>query len=144
MSDANVENLRAMLAVYATQTVQELLEAWRRGEVDPALLALLDPEVTYEDHTLPDHVGEVFHGPAGVVKASEGWAEPYEEITNELQRIVGSGDCLVAIQRFRARARYTGIEFDQPIGYVYSFRDGKIVRIQADPEEALAAAGLAD
>jgi ketosteroid isomerase-like protein len=142
MSDANVENLRAMLAVYATQTVQELLEAWRRREW--TLLALLDPEATYEDHTLPDHVGEVFHGPAGVAKAIEDWAEPYEEITNELQRIVGSGDCLVAIQRFRARARYTGIEFDQPIGYVYTFRDGKIVRIQADPEEALAAAGLAD
>jgi len=54
VSDANVEDLRAMLAVYSSQTVQTVLEAWRRGGVDPALL---DPEVTYEDYELPDHVG---------------------------------------------------------------------------------------
>jgi len=144
MSDANVENLRGMLAMYSTQTIHALLEAWRRGEVDSALLDLLDPEVTYEDYDLPDHAGEVFHGPAGVVKAVESWAEPYEEMTNELERIVGSGDCLVAIHRFRARARRTGIEFDQPSAYVYTFRDGKVIRIQGfwDPQEALAAAGL--
>src|SRR5271169_6513109 len=143
MLDANVENLRAMLAVYSSQTIQAVLEAWRRGEVDPALL---DPEVTYEDYELPDHVGEVFHGPEGVLEAMESWSEPYEEMTNELQRIVGSGDCLVAIHRFRARARHTGIEFDQPSAYVYGFRDGKIIRIQGfwDPQEALAAAGLAE
>ncbi|HME05384.1 MAG TPA: nuclear transport factor 2 family protein [Solirubrobacteraceae bacterium] len=142
MSDANVENLRVMLGgLYSTETIQALLEAWRRGEVD---LALLDPEVTYEDYDLPDHAGEVFSGHEGVLRAMESWSEPYEEMTNELQRIVGSGDCLVAIHRFRARARHTGIEFDQPSAYVYSFRDGKIIRIQGfwDPAEALAAAGL--
>ena len=146
MSDANVENLRGMLAVYSTGTIQALLEAWRRGEVDPALLALFDPEVTYEDYDLPDHAGEVFHGLQGVMEATETWSEPYEEITNELQRIVGSGDCLVAIHRFRARARHTGIEFDQRSAYAYTFRDGKIIRIQGywDPQEALAAAGLVE
>jgi len=141
MSDANVENLRVMLAVLAPDTIQALLEAWRRGDVD---LALLDPEVTYEDYDLPDHAGETYHGPVGVLEAMESWSEPYEEMTNELQRIVGSGDCLVAIHRFRARARHTGIEFDQPTAYVYTFRDGKIIRIQGfwDPAEALAVAGL--
>jgi len=65
MSDANVENLRVMLAMYSTQTIQALLEAWRRGEVDPAFLALLDPEVTYEDYNLPDHVGRGLQRPRG-------------------------------------------------------------------------------
>jgi ketosteroid isomerase-like protein len=144
VSDANVENLRAMLAVYSTQTIHELLEMWRRGEVDQARLGLYHPDVIYEDYELPDHVGEVFHGLKGLLEAMESWSEPYEEMTNELQRIVGSGDCLVAIHRFRARARHTGIEFDQPSAYVYTFRDGRIIRIQGfwDPEQALAAAGL--
>lgn len=135
-----------MLAMYSTQTIQALLEAWRRGEVDPAVLDLLDPEVTYEDYELPDHAGEVYSGPLGVLEAMESWSEPYEEMTNELQRIVGSGDCLVAIHRFRARARHTGIEFDQPSAYVYTFRDGKIIRVQGfwDPAQALAVAGLAE
>ena len=34
MSDANVENLRVMAAVFSTQTIHALLEAWRRGEAD--------------------------------------------------------------------------------------------------------------
>ncbi len=132
-----------MLAVYSTQTIHAVLEAWRRGEAN---LALLDPEVTYEDYDLPDHAGEVYSGHEGVLEAMESWSAPYEQMTNELQRIVGSGDYLVAIHRFRARARYTGIEFDQPSAYVYTFRDGKIIRIQGfwDPEEALSAAGLVE
>jgi ketosteroid isomerase-like protein len=74
------------------------------------------------------------------------WSEPYGEMTNELQRIVGSGDCLVSIHRFRARARYTGIEFDQPSAYCWTFREERIIRIQGfwDPQEALAAAGLVE
>jgi hypothetical protein len=71
MSEANVENLRVLLSAYSTQTIQALLEAWRRGEAD---LALLDPEVTYEDYNLPDHAGEVFRGHEGVVKAMESWS----------------------------------------------------------------------
>src|SRR5271167_2584048 len=31
MADANVENLRVMAAVLSTQTIQALLEAWRRA-----------------------------------------------------------------------------------------------------------------
>ncbi len=141
MSDANVENLQAMLAVYSGQTVQAVLAAWRRGEADRPPL---DREVTYEDYDLPDHAGDVFHGPQSAMEAIESWAEPYEEMTSELQRTVGSGDCLVTIHRFRARARHTGIEFDQPSAYIYTFRDGKIIRIQGfwDPAEALATAGL--
>ena len=143
MSRENVENLRLMAAVFSTQTIHALLEAWRRGEAD---LALLDPEVTYQDDGLPDHAGEVYHGHEGVLRAMEIWSEPYEEMTNEMKRIVGSGDCFVSIHRFRARARYTGIEFDQPSAYFWTFRDGKIINIRGfwDPQEALAAAGLAE
>ena len=80
MSDANIENLRLMAAAaFSTQTIQALLEAWRRGEAD---LALLDPEVTYQDYDLPDHAGVVFRGHEGVLRAMETWSEPYEEMTN--------------------------------------------------------------
>jgi hypothetical protein len=37
MSDANVENLRAMPAVYSSQTIQAFLESWGLGEEDQAL-----------------------------------------------------------------------------------------------------------
>jgi ketosteroid isomerase-like protein len=134
MSQANVENLRALLEVLD-------LEAWRRGEGD---MSLLDPEVTYEDATLPDHVGEAYRGHEGVARATERWLEPYEEFTIELEKIVGAGDRLVSIHRVRGKARYTGIEAEGPVAYLWTFRDGKVIHFRSyrDPEEALEAAGL--
>jgi ketosteroid isomerase-like protein len=134
MSQVNVENLRAFLEVLD-------LEAWRRGEGD---MSLLDPKVTYEDTTLPDHVGEAYRGHEGVARATERWLEPYEGLTIELEKIVGAGDCLVSIHRVRGKARYTGIEAEGPLAYLWTFRDGKVIHFQSyrDPEEALEAAGL--
>ena len=72
------------------------------------------------------------------------WAEAYEELTVDLDRIVDAGDRLVSIHRVRGRARHTGIEAEGPVAYVWTFRDRKVIHFQSyrDPEEALAAAGL--
>ena len=80
------------------------------GSTGKTEMSQLDPEVVLEDASLPDHVGEIYHGHAGVIRATEFWSEPYQELRVELERILGSGDCLVSIHRFRARARHTGIE----------------------------------
>jgi ketosteroid isomerase-like protein len=135
MSQVNVENLRAFL-----ETLD--VEAWRRGED----MSLLDPDVTYEDTTLPDHVGETYRGHEGVARATARWAEAYEELTIGLDRIVGAGDRLVSIHRVRGRARHTGIEAEGPVAYLWTFRDGKVIHFQSyrDPDEALEAAGLRD
>src|SRR5215207_4159416 len=104
-------------------------EAWRRGEFD---LSFFDPEVTYEDTILPDHIGETYRG--------------HEAITIETERVVGDGDRLVSIHRFRGRARHTGIELEGPLAYVWTFQDGKVVHLKsfAGPEDALEAAGLSE
>jgi ketosteroid isomerase-like protein len=131
MSQENVENLRAFW------------EKWNRGETD---FALLDPEVVYEDSNLPDHTGEAYRGHEGVARATERWLEPYETVTVELERIVGSGDRLVSVHHAKGIARHTGIEFEGPLAYLYKFRDGKILYFRSfrDPDEALEAAGLAE
>src|SRR5438874_8479636 len=67
MSQENVENLRAVLEAWDIQ-------AWKRGGFD---VSLLDPEVTYEDTILPDHVGETYRGHEGVARAVARWFEPY-------------------------------------------------------------------
>lgn len=136
MAQGNVENLRAFLEALD-------LEAWRRGEGD---MSLLDPHVIYEDTTLPDHVGETYRGPEGVARATDRWLEPYERLTIELKQIVGACDRLVSIHRVWGRARYTGIEAEGPVAYLWTFRDGKVIyfRSYRDPDEALEAAGLRD
>jgi ketosteroid isomerase-like protein len=72
--------------------------------------------------------------------------EPYEEITIELERIVDAGEQLVSIHRARAKARYTGIEFESPLAYLWTFRDGKVIHLKSflDPEQALKAVGAVE
>ena len=103
MSQENVERLRAFW------------ESWTPENTD---LSLLDPEVTYEDGTLPDHIGETYRGHEGVARATERWIEPFDSLTIELERIVGAGDRLVSIHQARAKARHTGIEFEGPLAYL--------------------------
>ena len=109
-----------------------------------AVTAHLHPDVVYEDGILPDHADETYRGIEGVIRATERWAEPFEELTVELVRIVGSGDRLVSIHDFQGRARHTGLEFAEPLAIVWRFRDGKIIyfRSYRDPDEALEAVGL--
>jgi ketosteroid isomerase-like protein len=141
MSAENVENLRAFLETWSR-------EAWRpqalaRPQREPDL-SLLDPDVTFEDTVMPDHVGETYRGHEGVVRAGRSWTEAYEWLLVELEQIIDAGDRLVSIHRFRARARYTGIEFDAPVAYVWTFRHGKVIHYRSFPnrERALKAAGL--
>ena len=58
-----------------------------RREAD--LVSHFDPEITYEDTALPDHAGETYRGVDGVIRATERWAEPFEKMTIDLERIVG-------------------------------------------------------
>ena len=136
MSQDNAENLRAVLEAWDP-------EAWRRGEVDTSLL---DPQVTYEDKNLPDHVRETYRGHEGVIRATERWLEPFAEMTIELEEILGSGDRLVSIHRVSGKAGHTGIEFSGPVAYQWTFRNGKVIHFQSfrDPSEALEAAGLSE
>ena len=78
-------------------------------------MSLLDPDVAYEDTTLPDHIGEEYRGHEGIARAAERWLDAYESLTIELERIVGTGDRLVSIHRARSKARYTGIEEEGPL-----------------------------
>jgi len=107
-------------------------------------MSFLDPEVTYEDSNLPDHVGEAYRGHEGIVRAAERWIDPFEWLLIELEQIVDAGDRLVSIHRARSKARYTGIEFDTPLAYLWTFRGGKVIHFRSFREagEALEAAGL--
>jgi len=138
--DQNVERLRAFSEAWGQKARTQ--EDWRQEEVID--LSMLDPDVVYEDANLPDHAGERYHGHDGVVRAAQRWIEPNEWLLVELERIVGAGDCLVSIHRMRSKARYTGIEFDAPLAYLWRFRDGKVTYFRSfvDPSEALKVAGL--
>src|SRR6266516_5546782 len=141
MSQENVERLRGYLERWDPKAD---VEALNRGEaVD---LSLIDPDLAYEDTILPDHVGETYRGFEGVLRATERWLEPFESLTVELERIIGTGDRLVSIHRVTMKARYSGIDLEGPLAYVWTIQDGKVIHLKsyADPGEAVEAAGLSE
>ena len=142
MSQENVESLRDFLE-QNLRDIPAFVDAAKRGDAD---VSLLDSDVVYEDANLPDHVGETYRGLEGVLRAAERWTEASETLTLELDRIIGSGDRLVSIHMSHSRARHSGIEFDLPLAYTWTFRDGKIIHFESHrtPSEALEAAGLSE
>jgi ketosteroid isomerase-like protein len=141
MSRENEQTLRAFLETI--EDIPAFVDALRRGDAD---LASLDPDVVYEDANLPDHIGETYRGSEGILRAAERWADASETLTLELERIVGWGDRLVSVHVAHSKARHSGIEFDLPLSYAWTFRDGRIVHFQSyrDPADALEAAGLSE
>ncbi len=142
MSQENVERLRAFLEPWGRERWTP--EAWERGEVID--MSLLDAEVVYEDENLPDHAGEAYRGHEGIRRAARRWVEPNEWLWVELKQIIGEGDRLVSIHRVRNKGSYSGIAFDAPLAYAWTFRDGKIIHFQSfrEPQDALEAAGLSE
>lgn len=140
MSQENLDNLRAVLNGWSGENLRAFPQAWRRGEVDMSIYAA---DVTYEDVTLPDHVRETYRGHEGIVRATERWTEPYEDLTIELERILEAGNRIVSIHRVRARAQHTHLRFDSGVGYLWTFQDAKVIHVRSSPaEEALHAVGL--
>ena len=142
MSQENVTRLRRFLEGWDPKSD---LEGWKRGEYsfDPAFL---DPELEYEDTVLPDHVGEVYRGYEGVARATERWLEPFESLAVVLERIVGNGDRLVSIHRWRAKAQHTGIELEGSLSYVWTFTEGRVTHFKSywEAADALEAARLSE
>jgi ketosteroid isomerase-like protein len=134
MSQENLERLRVWLE---TWNLDDLAE----GVFDSSLV---DPGVTYEDAILPDHAGEVYRGYEGLAHAGRVWLEPFETYSVELEQVVQCGEFVMSVHRFRATFKRTGLEFDEPLAWLYTFRDGRITRWRAFPSEsdALEAAGL--
>ena len=81
-----------------------------------------------------------------ILEGHRQWIEPWEEIHQELEELLDGGDAVMAVVHLRGRAKLSGVEAEMRTYFVFSFRDGKVVRVveYLEREEALAAAGLAE
>jgi ketosteroid isomerase-like protein len=145
VSQANVETIRAVFE--ATQR-PEILTRLGRGEVD---LGLYDPNVEWDvsgvGELIPFELGEVYRGHEGVLTYWRGWLEAWRDLQYEIQDVLDAGDeVVVLIRNQRQWGRHSGILTElPPYAQVFTFREGKVVRMRAFPnhESALKAVGLA-
>jgi ketosteroid isomerase-like protein len=113
---------------------------------DQATLALLDPEVVWvQNPNAPDP--RTFHGHEGMREFREMLADAFEDVRLEGDQFLDpGGDQVVSLGYMRARGVGSGVEVREARAWVWTVRNGKVVRHQTydSHESALEAAGLSE
>ena len=126
------------------EIVRRATEAWNRDDWD-ALRALYDDDVVI---VAPEEWPEAgtFSGWAVVREQFERLKESWEEERIEQDELLDLGDRVLALDRWVARGKGSGLEIETHGGNLLTLRGGKIARIEffLDRSEARRAAGLQD
>lgn len=90
--------------------------------------------------------GGVYHGHEGVRRWFADVYSDWTEFCPEMRAFRETDDGLLMAGRIRARSRHSGVDLDAAMWWRYTFRDGRILRMDVfrEPTEAHRAAGLAD
>jgi ketosteroid isomerase-like protein len=126
MSQENVEVVRRVWDAYSRRDFDQV-----RTLSDPAVVM-----ITLEEGPL--------YGIEAVRKNHERWWETWENDETKVEEVIGAGDRVFVMARFRGRGRASGAEVEGRHVEVYTLRDGKIIRVEEFSERgaALEAAGL--
>jgi len=122
------------------ETVRRLFERYERGDYDAAL-EHLDPDVVYETGQELPAIGR-----EAVRRMWERWGDAWDEMATFTGDYVDAGDHVLATVTYSGRGRGSGIQHDDVLFDVYTFRNGLCVRKQEfrEQSEARRAAGLGD
>jgi ketosteroid isomerase-like protein len=74
------------------------------------------------------------------------WLSGWQDWRCEAERFVAEGDTVVALTRYRGRGKTSGAAVDTEGAHVWTFRDGKVIRlvVYSSRDTALRDAGLTD
>jgi ketosteroid isomerase-like protein len=129
VSEPNVDVVRGMFAAFAERDLE-------------TMLASMDEEVEFLPVTANLTTGGVpYRGHEGIARYLEDVEQVWPQLRIYPEELRDLGDVVVALGRVRARGG--GMIIDQPTGWVFKMRDGRILRgrVYGTPEEALEAAG---
>jgi ketosteroid isomerase-like protein len=127
------------------ELVREAYDAYNREGIT-GILRYLDPEVEWRNPTESPNAG-VFIGHEGVVEWQRLADEAFEGMQFEPERIDELPDGrILAVVRFRFRARASDVDAEVPFAHLITFRHGAAaaVRMYTSEAAALDAVGLED
>jgi ketosteroid isomerase-like protein len=128
VTEPNVEVVRRMFAAFAERDLE-------------AMLASMDEEVEFLPVTANLTTGGVpYRGHEGIARYLDDVEEVWPQLRIYPEELRDLGESVVALGRVRARGG--GMIIDQPTGWVFKMRAGRILRgrVYATKEEALEAA----
>jgi ketosteroid isomerase-like protein len=123
------------------ELVRGIYEGWARGDWAVGGDAI-SPD--FEWRQLRSAVEPGAHTGAGVGEAMRRIFDIWEDFAVEAEEYIDAGDCVVVVARSHGVARGSRIELDQRFAFVWTVRDGRLIRneIYKDRAEALKAVGL--
>ena len=115
---------------------------WREGRMEDALRGLDDDF----EWIVPDHPeGAVRHGADSVIEFFREWLEPWEDFHLEWEIEEAGQERALAIIDMHGRGRESGVPAEMRFFQLWTFRDGRAVRMEmfSELDEARRAAGVA-
>jgi ketosteroid isomerase-like protein len=105
---------------------------------------IFDPDFVWDMSTFPWPEQQVYPGIEGAREFIADWLDAWEDWRIEVEQLLDAGDDVVAIVRQRGRSKATRLPVDMHFAQLWTLRDGKQLRMRmyADPDDALRAAGL--
>ena len=124
------------------ELIRDAYEAGNRRDWD-AMFANFHPDAEWESDPRVPNAG-IFRGRDEVRRFIEDQDAPFESTVAEIERLIPSGDQVVALVKVKRRMRGSTAEMEIRIAHLWTLRDGKFARVQsfAERERALEAAGL--
>ncbi|MDQ4040572.1 MAG: nuclear transport factor 2 family protein [Actinomycetota bacterium] len=122
------------------ETVRRLYDGWARGDFAVDMDAF-DPAVEFEMTWGPDRIAS--RGLDGMAAAWRGYLRVWQDFTTgSIEELVEEGDTIAVLNRIRGRGKHSNVPVEHLNAAVFTFRDGRIVRlVLTTPEEAMAAVG---
>jgi ketosteroid isomerase-like protein len=119
------------------------LETFERTGEAPA--GFLSPEFELRQASSIIDTAGVFHGPGALRESLDELGGSFEDLAFEAEAFrEAPGGEIVVLVHARARGRASGLEIDNRIAWVWTFRDETAVRmvVYENPADALEAVGL--
>jgi len=126
------------------EIVRRSVDAFRERDAD-AVSELFDENAGFRSAIVGGIEGGTYRGYADIQRYFSDMDEAFDDWHTEDERYFEPAEGrVVLVYRIRGRGKGSGVPIDQPVGIVFTLRDGKVVLadVYLDPQEALAAAGV--
>jgi ketosteroid isomerase-like protein len=106
---------------------KNLFAIWNSRDFE-ALIPFVTEDIDWAPATMSAVEGGSFHGIDGLRKFFEEWERAWTTWEVEPEEIQDLGEQVLVLGHVHAEARGSGMELDQPVAYLFGFREGLLAR----------------
>lgn len=105
------------------EATQNLFAIWNTRDFE-ALIPFVTEDIEWVPATMAAVEGNSFNGINGLRRFFDEWDKTWAKWEVEPSDIREMGDHVLIIGRVKGEGRASGLELDQPVAYLFEFRDG--------------------